>query len=121
MDGESIKPVLHAGTHWAPEWRSDFVVEHQGEYQYHNDGCPPCPQYDGWDMSVSCLYVRKMQGFRSLPLGKNFGQMVLSPHYIFRLLRPILAKFYVGHFTCVMEFLFPMFHTCQKLLNNIIT
>ena len=53
MDGESIKPVLHAGTRWGPEWRTDFIVEHWGEYQNINPGCP---QWNGMSMTVSLQY-----------------------------------------------------------------
>ena len=41
-DGESFKSLLigNSTTQPATKWRSEFLVEHVGEYQSHIDGCP---------------------------------------------------------------------------------
>lgn len=49
MDGQSFKPML-LGAAKPTVSRTDFLVEHQGEYDFINPGCP---QYDGQPLNVS--------------------------------------------------------------------
>lgn len=49
MDGQSFKSSLLSTS--PPEIsRTDFLVEHQGEYDFINPGCP---QYDGQPLNVT--------------------------------------------------------------------
>ena len=49
MDGLSLVPLLQNKT-VTSDWRSDFMVEHTGEY---TDKIKGCPQYDNQNMFVS--------------------------------------------------------------------
>lgn len=53
MDGRSILPLVRHDRHrknavQTSEWRNEFLIEHQGEWKKHNNGCP---QYDGMKLS----------------------------------------------------------------------
>ena len=52
MDGQTMTPVLHASQPLGDKYRTSFLVEHWGEYQYEVKGCP---QWTGQQMAVSNL------------------------------------------------------------------
>lgn len=61
IDGRSLLEVLKLNQTQTPkDWRTDFLVEHTGEYSEKIKGCP---QYDNMDMFVSAY--RKMSVFKS--------------------------------------------------------
>ena len=53
MDGQSFKSALVNGS-LRSETRTDFLVEHTGEYDFKQPGCP---QLDGQPLNVSVIWL----------------------------------------------------------------
>ncbi len=66
MDGRSLRPILTSFQPIGDTWRTDFVVEHSGEY---HDSVKGCTQYNGQNMAVSiCSYMPRLYGYNRMVL-----------------------------------------------------